>query len=104
MLGCECTLGLQSPLRRYKRGRISLCHRIHGCSTPLIAFGQPFHIHVRLEELQTAKADVERCVCSQTSLSIPAEGLPCIQEASQGHCLPLPLCVTSPPFAQDPDG
>lgn len=67
---------LQSQLRRCRRGRISLCHSIHGCRTPLIAFGQLFLPHAQLEELQTAKAGCGICARSRASLSVPAEGLP----------------------------
>lgn len=74
VLGCKRTLGLQSQQRRCKRGHISMPVKTHGCRIPLIVFGQPFHSHLWLEELQAAKAGAGACVCSWASVSLPAEG------------------------------
>lgn len=58
MLGCQHALGLQSKQRT----------QLFMSSNPWLqdssdGFGQPFHVHPWLKELQTAKADTGVCVC-----------------------------------------
>lgn len=104
VLCCKCTLGLQSQQSRCKRGEISSCHYTHCCRILLIALGQPFHACLWLAELQAAKAGTGACVDSWASVSPCQRACPGFRRQSQEYCLHLPLCVTSPPLAQDPDG